>query len=226
MNYIDLNGTRVTVGAVSIPYLGAWVADVTLALAESLTSAADGCVLTLGNLQLVGTVVRVASFAGSKSARIVGGAGGWRAPVSAQAYYDPAGVRLSTVLGDAAAAAGETLSLNVADARIGTTYTRMGAPAKASQVLAHLSNGLWYIDAKGVTQVGAARTSRVIASPFTVEHWSGALGRFRVAHEDFASWLPGNTFSAVNVSTPQTVSLVSHRLENDGILRTEILATP
>ena len=75
MSWADLSGARVLSATVTIPKFGAWVADVELLSDATIPAAA---VLTLGDLVLVGAVVRSAPFASSANARLVGGAGGWR----------------------------------------------------------------------------------------------------------------------------------------------------
>lgn len=216
-DFATLNGGRLIKARVTIPYYGLWAADVVLASSDTLATSVT---LTIGNLSMVGAVVRMASFAGTRSARIVGGAGGWRTTLPSKQYVSSNAIRLSQVLGDAAAEAGERLNLPI-DATIGTMYVREQAPAQ--RVLRQLAGPVWYVDLAGVTQV-QDRPAASVRSSFTVIGWSGALGRFTVATEDYASWLPGASFSSPTVSTPQTVSLVTHTLDNDGTARMEVLA--
>src|SRR5450432_3624044 len=101
-DFANLNGARIGDATITIPYYGPWVADVTMSLDAPLPSAGAACVITIGNLSLVGTVIRQAQFAGSTEARIVGGAGGWRKQVPGQHYQSPGALTLSTVVTDAA----------------------------------------------------------------------------------------------------------------------------
>jgi hypothetical protein len=162
----------------------------------------------------------MASFAGSRSVRLVGGYGGWRKQVTAQAYQDPKGVRLSMVLGDAAAAVGEQMAISQ-DAPIGLNFVREAAPAE--RVLRQLAGALWYVDPSGVTRLDA-RDSSAIGSEFQVIMWSGGKGLFQIATEDNAAWMPGRTFTAPTVTEIQTVSMTTLQIDNDGKLRLEVLS--
>jgi hypothetical protein len=210
-------GQRAIKASVGIPYYGTWCADVTLAISGTIPSAAS--VLVLGDLSLMGTVVRAASFAGSRSARIAGGFGGWPREVSAQAYRG-SNVRASTVLRDAAALVGERVQVDANDTNLGR-FTREAGPA--SRVLRQVAGPLWWTAPDGVTHVGP-RASTPITSAFDVIGWSGKTGKFTIATEVLADWQPGRTFTAPTVSGAQTISHVSIEMANDGRLRLEVLA--
>ena len=218
--FASVNGQRATVASVTLPYYGLWEGDVQLATPQIITGTVT---LVLGNLSLTGAMYRGAPFAGVTYLRLVGGAGGWRKSVPAQAYANPSatGVRLSTVLGDVASAVGERVNLQ-ADQTIGNYYIR--EVGTASGVLRMLAGSEWYVDNAGVTQIGA-RPSSAITSPFTVVSWDAGKGLFDIATEDYASWLPGNTFTAPTVPTAHTVSMVRHDVGNDGIMRMKVLAS-
>src|SRR5258708_6814050 len=130
-----------------MPFYGTWSADVLLATSETIPTKVT---LQVGSLSLSGTVVRTASFAGSRSARIVGGGGGWRKTIPSKGYSHPGGLQLSTVLNDAARESGETISIS-SDVTLGTSWTR--SRAKAEQQLHLLTGGRWWgdpSDRKGV----------------------------------------------------------------------------
>lgn len=218
MSALTLNGASVTAQSITIPYYGPWAADVALAADAAMSDAAT---LVIGDLTLKGTVRRVAAFSGSKTARIVGGAGGWRKTLKPKAYDHAAGVKRSTVLQDAARECGESLVL-ATDKVIGTHYQR--EEAQAERVLHLLTDGHWWIDTGGVTRT-AARDSSMIASPFTVVGWTGGKGRFEIATENPAAWQPGRRFTAPTVSGTQTISSVSIGSDNAGKLRLSILST-
>jgi hypothetical protein len=219
MNFATANGGRVVTASVGIPLRGLWQADLTVAIPDQLASPVA---LTLGNLSLLGAVYRQSAFAGQQMARLVGGYGGWRSTVPAQSYQSPAGIKLSTVLLDVAAACGEQVNVQ-ADSTIGTAYVRELGPA--SRVLGALVGAAWYVDATGVTQIGA-RTPVAITSPFTVEAWDATKGLLRIATEDYASWMPGNTFSGPTVPTAQTISFTRFDVGNDGVARLAVLVQP
>lgn len=218
--FATANGGRVTTLSLGIPLLGLWMADITIADPDTLTTSP--VTLVVGNLSLVGAVVRQGAFAGLQRARLVGGYGGWRKTVHAQGYSNPAGIKLSTVMLDAAAACGEQVKVQT-DSTIGTAFVRENAPA--SRLLSHFAPGGWYVDALGVTQMGA-RAPVTIGSPFTVLDFDPGPGSLNIATEDYASWAPGATFSGPTVPTPQTVSFVRLDTDDDGIARLSVLVTP
>jgi len=217
--YAALNGRRVVSGTLMIPYYGAWTADVVLSVADTIPTQTQ---LVIGDLTLTCAVYRQLSSAGSRSARIVAGFGGWRKTIPAQAYSNPSGLRVSLLLGDAAKLVGEKVSV-AQDMSVGSLFVRENAPA--TRVLRQLAGSLWWIDANGTTQVGP-RSSAAITSAFTAVEWSGAKGRFNIATEVLSDWMPGRTFTTPNVTTAQTVAETSIALGNDGKVRLTVLTTP
>lgn len=217
MSEMALNGERVAFGEVTIPMFGAWTADVTLPVDKEITSP---CTLVVGDLSLVGTVVRQAGFNGDRTARLVGGANGWSTQLPAKGYSHVVGVKLSSVLKDAADECGETIELET-DRNVGTLYTRDAG--KASDVLALQLNGQWYIDNAGVTQT-KARSAAPIVTPFTMVTRSGARADFEIATEAIAAWSPGRTFTSNTVVTAQTISSVTIRSTNEGKTRLFVLS--
>ncbi len=215
---ITLNGIRVISGSITIPYYGAWVADVVLADSTTIPTSVS---LVVGDLTLIGTVVRQASFAASRSARIVGGAAGWRKELPSRGYSHIAGVKLSTVVGDAANECGERIVL-ASDLALGTHYARDAGTAQ--RVLEIELNGTWWIDPLGVTQT-KDRDSSPVVSPFTVLSWSGGKGQFEIASESIATWQPGRTFTSVVVEGTQQVSSITIDVDNEGKARLHILST-
>jgi len=213
--YSSANGRRLVKLSLTMAAFGSWVADVTLAEAEQLQPSVQ---LVASNLELRGTVIRQDAFAGQREARVVGGAGGWRKQVSSRSYRQPGGLPLSTVLRDAAIEVGETVHIGT-DRTIGTDYVRERAPA--SRVLRHLVGRAWWIDAAGVTQLGA-RPSTQVKTEFAVVRYSADVGLLVIATEDLASWLPGATFSNALVTTAKTVASSSIRMEGP-TLRVEVM---
>ncbi len=216
--YMSVNGIRVTKGSLTIPYYGAWVADLTLATPDTLQPKAT---VTIGSLSLSGTILRTAPYAGARTARIVAGAGGWRQMLTARSYQFAGGVKLSTVLGDAAVELGEQIKI-ASDAVLGQAWTR---PAQLGRdLLSALADPLWWIDNAGVTQVAAARPATTIASAFQVLDQEPGLGLYEVSTEVLQDWMPGALFSSpTTVGTP-AVSSVTFEFDNDGMMRLRVLA--
>jgi len=218
--YADLNGNRIVSGSITVPYYGAWAADLSLSSSEPLASGPMACRLTLGALVLIGTAYRTAPFTASRAARLVGGAGGWRKTIPKRAYFAAGGLPLSLVLGDAAMDSGETLSL-AADALIGDHLTRPEGPAQ--RMLRKLVS-LWWIDpATGATRVADSRPSASIKTDFQIVSWRADLGQFRIATEALQDWLPGNTFTAPTVPFEQTIASSTFHVDDKGTLRVEVL---
>lgn len=218
--FATLSGQRIVTGSVCIPYYGLWSADIVLATTNEIKENTD---LIIANLSMKCHVFRMASFAGARSARLVGGlSGGWRQKISSQAYYNANGVKLSMVLGDVASKAKEQIKIQT-DKTVGQYFVRESAIA--SEFLYQLLGDTWYIDEKGVLQAQDRTNSKLISTPFTVINWSGAKGKFEIATEDIASWMPGRTFSSPTVTSVQTISMTTITIENNGKLRLNILST-
>lgn len=217
MSELAINGARVVTGSVTIPRRGMFTADVSMADAANLTGPV---VLTMGKLRLKGAAFRQAAFGGARSARLVGGTAGWRKTIKYRSYSHEAGVRLSSVIGDAARDAGERVVI-ASDKVVGTFYVR--ERAKAERVLHALTDGEWFVDADGVTQVGVTRSSAPITSAFTVVTWLGGRGRFEIATDHLEDWTPGRTFTAPTVTGPQTINTVQISADNDGKVRVIVL---
>lgn len=213
---ITFDSKRVIRGTVTIPFYGAWVADLEFALAENLPERG---VLQIGDLTLFGTVTREATFAGGRSARLVGGYGGWRRQISATGYSHEAGIRKSTILSDAARACGEIVSVDN-DEIIGTSWLR--EEAEAERTLHLLTDNKWWIDNAGVTQT-KQRDSKAISTPFTVVSWSGGKGKFEIATENVSDWAPGRTFTAPNVDGTHSIGTATILIDYDGKLRIVVL---
>lgn len=214
--FLEFGGQRVHVGAITIPFTGLWVADLTFA---DVNEIATTDVLSVGDLSLRGTVFRQAVFAGQRTARVVGGFGGWLKSLPARAYALPGGVRVKMVLGDAAAEAGEQLSV-ATDSVIGDYFIREAA--EGQRVLRQLAGLGWFVDTAGVTQV-RARPAATILGDYLVQSYDGARGEFVISTESYAEWQPGNTFENALVTSPQTVGMVRIESDNDGTLRHTIL---
>jgi hypothetical protein len=214
-----LDNNRIISGIITIPYYGAIVADLVLA---NTSVVSDQPTLIVGNLTIKLTVVRQASFAGSRSFRLVGGYGGWRQHVSTRYYQNDSGILLKTVVNDAALEVGEKMDVSNITQLLGAQYVRFSAPA--SRVLDQLSPD-WWITPDGITHLGK-RNNTPITSPSTVITYSGGKGKFEVATEDLASWLPGRTFISQNITDPQTIGSTSISMDNEGKVRLEVLNTP
>jgi hypothetical protein len=218
--FASVNGVRITKGSLTIPIYGAWAADFELATDDPMPAAAT---VAIGNLTLAGTALRTAPFVGAREWRGVAGAHGWPGVLQPRAYGNSA-VMLSMVLSDAASELGEQVNVQQ-DVSLGPGYTRplgMAGPPTGAELLYQLGVN-WWIDNAGVTQIGTRTTQAIAPGTFQVLSQRAGLGLFDVATEDYASWVPGSTFTAPTVTGTVTVSSVTFRLENDGVLRLAVL---
>lgn len=206
-----LGNLRIIRAEVHIPPSGAWFG--TLQLDSSTLPALGATLLTIGDLALAGSIIRTDfqdhPTGGALAVATVRGGAGWRLPVSrAGTYSSSGGVRLSTVLADVAAMAGESY-IPPADLDVGQGYAWQehapAAPVHCEDILSDL-----------VTR-GFLPTWRV--EPFTgktrFDGWpalGAADGRGRVLDRDLAqgrrlvgldvsvaAFLPGATLEGVTI---------------------------
>lgn len=143
--FASVAGLRVIGARAELPSSGIWTADVELDTPAELRGRVE---LAIAGLVLRGTAELGGPYQGAASYRIVGGAGGWRKRLPAKAYRDAVGVRLSTVAGDAARAAGEELA-PITDRVVGQAWVRAAGPG--SRVLDLLQGRAWRMGNDGVT---------------------------------------------------------------------------
>jgi hypothetical protein len=230
--FADLSGTPVVSARLCVPYSGIWHADVVLDRVLP-TPLAGPQVLTLSGSVWACSVVRVGSFAGSRSVRLVGGLGGWRRPVLAAELppplISPIGVPVGIVVLLAAGLAAEPPP-NIAgydgppllgQAPLGGSYVFQSGPM--SQVLQGLFGGTWYMDPTGAVQVVRIRPPTPILSPWTCVAFDGASGIYEIATDAPGDWMPGASFVGPTVSG--TISRVTHELSS-GKLRTHVMGPP
>jgi hypothetical protein len=218
VSFAIVNGVRVVEGSIGIPDQGLWVARVFL---EAEGTISTSVALVIGNLTLTGAVFRQGAFAGRQYALLVAGAAGWMRTVAAQAYEQPGGVMLSTVLGDAAREVGEQVNASP-DRSVGAFFVRESAPAQ--RVLRQLVGVAWYVDNAGVLQLGA-RPAGAVASSFLVEDFDRADGLAVISTEDEAAWLPGQSFTSPTVPDAQAISFTRFEVDNAGVLRLKVLVS-
>jgi len=187
-----VNAHRIRLARLTIPRVGAWLADVWTddeIPADELDAALT---LRVADFALVGALVRGETWQGSTRLRIVGGKGGWRSRLPARWYVSDAGVRPSQVAQDAARECGETISQGVSsDAPLGAWYARQAW--SASRTLAQL--GLpWRIVDDGTTSLQGWPVS-AIGSTFDVTAYDAARCIVELATDTPSDWRPGRTFT-------------------------------
>lgn len=234
--YFAANGHRVTGINLLVPWYGTPVCDVTIADAVRLTNPVA---LTAANLTLAMAVAldaagaeRQRSFAGSATARLVGGFGGWQRAVNVPPLGPvPTGIRRSVALRDLCAATGATQATRerfVLAKSIDTSIGSFWVPprgATAASLLALLAGPLWWVDAAGTTQIAATRPTFAVTTPASVEMIAGAQGWATVATEDLRGWLPGARYVGPTVPEGFTVNAMRAHSGPDGVLRVEVLTS-
>lgn len=222
--FATVAGQQIVSGSLTIPLVGVWTADLELATATPLPTGLLPVVI--GNLTLQGTAYRAESYGGQIKCRLVGGYGGWRTGIKAQGYGSSSGIKLSAVLGDAASAAGEKVNIQN-DTSVGNGFARMAFDTSVASDVLWLMIRLgfipaWYVDAAGMTQ-NVAWPSKPIASAFTVTGQKPDEGIVEIATEDYASWMPGCTFTAPQLAATYTSNGVHYVWDGAGKFRFEVM---
>jgi len=202
-----LNGETAARLRVQVPAWGAWWADVDLVSPVELDVGASAS-LDVADVALTGTVVSGGVAYNRAAYRVVGGAGGWGRVVAAAPYRDDGGVKVATVLSDAAAAAGETLA-GVPTTRVGPHYARSNAVA--SRVLNELAPRGWYVDFDGVTQIGQ-RAETVYDSDATRVRVDRRVGVVELATQTLDGLVPGVIVDDLAPATDVEYELDAKRL--------------
>jgi hypothetical protein len=178
---------QITHGRVNLPAWGVWWADISIDGEVELSGDVD---LVFNDLTLKGTVLAGGPAKGRSDFRIVGGKGGWGKTLPRKSYANDAGVKVSTVIGDAAIEAVETVDATTyPTARLGPAWTRPEGPA--SRVLEQIAPAGWYIGEDGITRIGArARVDFADKAP-RVSPLDKARGTLTLAAENLAKLVPG-----------------------------------
>jgi hypothetical protein len=157
-----------------------------LDLAEPVEQNGAAALVVAGQA-MAGTIMSGGAANGRAAYRAVGGKGGWGRTLPAKPYNDDGGVRLRTVLGDAAAEVGETIA-DVPNTLLGPHYARPNAPA--SELLNLLAPQNWYVDFAGVTRIGqrAATTYKGTAPRVRVDTLAQVID---LAVDSIAGLVPG-----------------------------------
>lgn len=212
MSTATLNGLRVTSARVNIPAWGCWYAEAQVDGEHTLTGSVT---LKIADATYAGTVLSGGPRLGRSSYRIVAGAGGWGRPLPKKPYANDAGVKVSTVVGDAAREVGETISTISSSLRVGSSFERIeGDPA--SRVLQAVADQAWYVDEAGVTHLGARAAGALVGKVTRLEPVDLARGKVVLGAESIATILPGVVVDGL------TAVDVLHEISAQGGLRSTI----
>jgi hypothetical protein len=189
-----LNGKTVIAAHSTIPAWGLSYHDVTIDVVTSLTGAVT---LVLADLTIKGTVLSGGPAVIGSFYRIVAGAGGWGQELPKRSYSNDAGVKLATVLGDAAQECGETLDMTTVDQtlRLGPYFVR---PAdQACRLLEQLSPNAWYVGEDGQTRLGQRAKTTLKTATTQTSLVDLARGTVELASDSIAPILPGVTVAGL-----------------------------
>ena len=184
-----------------IPAEGVWWMQVQL---EGASSTPSGRVtLVLGDLSLVGTVVvpRSGTFNTTAALTIVGGAGGWSNVIARRPYHNDAGISASQVARDAAADAGETLTITAADTSLGVDFTRR-EDAAARALRQAFPTTPWWVEYDGTSTLGTRPTGTVPATAYSLEPFDPLGRRMVVSSETPAALRPGLQIVDTRLAAP------------------------
>lgn len=188
----SVNAHRIRLARLTVPRIGAWLADAWTDDEIPDAELAKPVTLTVAGLSLVGSLVRGETWQGSTRVRLVGGKGGWRRRLPARWYVSDAGVRASQVAADVATECGETISQGLAsDPPLGAWYARQAW--SASRTLAQLGCP-WRVLDDGTTSLQAWPVSR-IGTTFDLTAYDAARCIVELATDTPSDWRPGRVFS-------------------------------
>ena len=171
---------------IEIPYRRIWTARVTFTDAAG-PAAGESAEILLGDLRLVGTVIEASSFAGVATARIVGGAGGWRRVPTGLAFQNDANLNTLDIAQALGASVGETVEGTGDTLGVNWSFDPNSSAASSLDRL-----GSWYVREDGVTVLGIRQDGAEVNS--VVEDFDPARSRATIPVEETAliSYLPGN----------------------------------
>jgi hypothetical protein len=156
---LALGSLNVIAAVITIPWRGAWYADLTIDLQDQAVAPTGAQVLTVGAapdpvMTFAGTIDPrwSGSFVGTARVRLVAGAGGWSKPVTAQDFSSLSNVPVNELYRATAALVGETVSVSGPGTGAAHFVRTASGPGPAVRVFGDLD---WYVDFAGITQVGS-----------------------------------------------------------------------
>lgn len=207
MSLVALNGTTAARARVQVPAWGAPWLD--LDLVEPLELAAGAAAsVQVADVTISGVVVSGGAFEGRAAYRVVAGRGGWGRELPAVGYANDLGVKASLVLGDAAAAVGESLT-DLPTTVLGPRFARIRGTASA--VLHELAPRNWYVGFDGVTRIGQRPTTAYAGdAPRTrVDKNTGVI---ELATDTLAGLVPGVRVDGMRPAADVEYELTEGRL--------------
>lgn len=200
-----LGTNPITSARLTLSRYGGARADVVMSSGDPPTDGAR-MTLTLGGFAVVMTIFSSGlDIVGRPHAVLISGAGWERSLAAPLSYQSDAGIRLSTVLRDLAALAGEPIE-QPADITIENRWDAVahstGEPVALRNVLASLVRdgyvAPWRCDADGVTRFGA-RTGVDVTARATLMSNDAALQVATYGLDDPSQFIPGNLLNGLPI---------------------------
>lgn len=211
-----LNGTPVLRMTLIIAAWGLWTADIETASMDPIT-VPSSVTVQLADVTFTGTVVDGGVYQTRSWYRVVAGAAGLRKTSTPHSYRGAAGVMLSEVVGDVARDANEQLG-TFADRSIGAAFSRP-VGATYARTLDLVSPRAWYVDEKGVLQIGTRPVQM-----WTTQHREIVSrpdrGWVLVSSESIAGLVPGAQLENITAGT------VRHTLTPESLRSLIFVAQP
>lgn len=217
MAALTLAGSPVLAATITMPGVGAWVADVEVATTEAPSGRVE--LAPEAGAAWSGTVLEGGVYGQTWRGRIVGGAGGLRAEIPATSYRN---ATLHDVLVDAVREAGETLAAGVdLSAWAVRLHLRMQrAAAWAVADVARAAGVPWRVTRAGAVRVGAETWTALSLDDVSVVAVAPSERRYELAGALSAD--PGVTLTLPLEAGPAAVRVESiiHRIEGERVTAT------
>ena len=190
--FCSVNGLAVLEGAVTLPRLGVWNADLSI---DAYAAQRGKATITIGAQTLIGTFTRNGrDVMGRLRARIVGGAAGLATVLQPRSYGS---IPLKVPLSDALRDAGEVLSAAADTSLLATQLTawsRLAAPASSvvASLLQAVPNAVWRVLVDGTVWCGFESWPAATLRDVFAMHSEPEKGRVTIA-SIAPSVLPGTT---------------------------------
>lgn len=198
MTIILANNIPILEGAITVPRVGAWFADIT----TSPLDVSEGDTVTIfdGGTEWIGTVTSGSLYQSRTTVRVVGGAGGLRSTIGAEHYK---AAKVGQVLSSICSATGETASAAI-DRAVSTStlpfwsrYRSTGGTA--IDELAAAAGVVWRVLPSGVVWLGSEAEESEAPFEAQVLNYDPGPGTYTIAPEGIG-YTPGMTQSAGTIS--------------------------
>lgn len=213
-HFLSLGGALLVGVKLTVAWRGPWFAE--CVFDDEAATVNGSAPLVIDTSTWRGTIDEGSSgtYGFQRRSRIVAGAGAWGKLLPPKHYHSDSGVSARRVAEDAAREAGETLgAFAPASATIGIDYTR-GAGTASRALEDAIGATDWYVDAAGVTRVGARTIVTPDPTAYEVLSFDPMSRIAELAVYDVAAIVPGAQL-VVGVDAPITIREVELTIDAD-----------